>query len=148
MTTDIERLQQYPCFRNLTAEQLESMTTLATEECYYPEQTLCEEGSPGARLYLLSKGDVEVLFRIGEEGATRVDRVGPGEIIGCSLLIDPYEYTATCRALSEVEALVIDAEALRELMQADCPLGLSIQNEIIRTLIDRTINLRIGLPMI
>lgn len=148
MSTDVERLRQYPCFRSLSAEQLESMTTLATEECYDPKHTLCQEGSPGTRLFLLAKGNVEVFFRIGEEGPSRVDRVGPGEIIGCSLLIEPYAYTATCRTISEVEALVMDAEALRARMQEDCPLGLALQREIIRTLVHRTIDLRIGPPVV
>jgi CRP-like cAMP-binding protein len=148
MTTDVERLRRYPCFQSLTTKQLELMTTLATEECYDPEHTLCREGSPGTRLFLLAKGNVEVLFRIGEEGSSCVDRVGPGEIIGCSLLIEPYAYTATCRTISEVEALVIDAEALRAQMQEDCPLGIALQREIIRILVHRTIDLRIGPPIV
>ncbi len=144
MPTDPIRLQQYPCFRELTEEHREAIAQLASEECYYSGHTLSEEGKPGTHLYLLAAGEVEVLYSIGEEEPTRVDRAHTGDIIGCSTLVEPYTYTSTTRSLTEIEVLVIDAEALRKLMNEDCPLGISIQKEIISMLIDQVIDLRLG----
>jgi CRP-like cAMP-binding protein len=88
--------------------------------------------------------EVEVLYNIGEEGPSQVDRVQSGEIIGCSALVNPYTYTSTTRSLTEIESIVIDAEALRKLMIEDCLLGFSIQKHLIRMLLDRIIDLRLG----
>jgi CRP-like cAMP-binding protein len=144
MPTDPIRLQQYACVLELTEEQRKAIAQFASEECYYPGYTLSEEGKTGTYLYLITKGEIEVLYSIGEEVLTRVDQISSGEIIGCSALIEPYAYTSTTRSLTEIEVLMIDAEALRKLMNEDCPLGFSIQKEIIRILIDQLIDFRLG----
>jgi CRP-like cAMP-binding protein len=95
-------------------------------------------------LFFLIKGKVAVLYTIGEAGQVRVDAVSGNEIIGCSALIEPYTYTATERTVTEVEVLEVDAVALRELMQRDCRLGLVLQQHIIRVLMERILDLRLG----
>ncbi len=144
MPTDPDRLIRYACFRALTEDQRQAVAQLAREECFYPGHTLFQDEKPGTQLYMLVAGEVEVLYNIGEEGPTRVDTVGEGEILGCSTLIDPYVYSSTARCLSEIETLVLDAEALRELMEEDCQIGYSIQKHIIQMLLDRIIDLRLG----
>ncbi len=144
MPTDPDRLKRYACFRALTEDQRQAVAQSVREECFYPRHILFQEGQPGSQLYMLAAGKVEVLYNIGEEGQTRVDTVGEGEILGCSSLIDPYAYSSTARCLSEIETLVLNAEALRKLMDDDCQIGYSIQNHIIRMLLDRIIDLRLG----
>ena len=144
MPTDPDRLTRYACFRTLTEDQRQAVAQLAREECFYPGHTLFQDEKPGTQLYMLAAGEVEVLYSIGEEDPTRVDTVGEGEILGCSSLIDPYVYSSTAHCLSEIETLVLDAEALRKLMEEDCQIGYSIQKHIIRMLLDRIIDLRLG----
>ena len=144
MPTDPTRLQQFSCFRELTEEQREVIAQIATEECFYSGHTLFEEGKPGTHIILIGDGHVEVLYSIGEEGPSQVDQVSEGGILGCSALIDPYTYTSTTRCLTEIEAMIIDAQALRAVMKKDCPLGFSIQKNLIQMLLDRIIDLRLG----
>jgi len=66
------------------------------------------------------------------------------EEIGCSALVSPYKYTSTTRSLTKIDVLAIEAIALRELMHEDCPLGFSVQQHIIRFLMDQIINFRLG----
>lgn len=145
MPTEPERLKRFPCFRDLTEEQRIVVAQLATEECFYPEHTLFREGEPGTHLYMLARGEVEVLYSISDQGPARVDTVGPDETLGCSTLIEPYTYTSTVRSISEIETLIIDSAALRELMDEDCTIGYSIQKHIIQMLLDRIIDLRLGM---
>ena len=72
-----------------------------------------------------------------------IREVSGEEVVGCSALVDPYMYTATERSLSEVEVLEIDAVSLRELMQRDCCFGLSLQQHILRVMMDRILHLRL-----
>jgi CRP-like cAMP-binding protein len=96
------------------------------------------------KMYLLASGEVEVLYNIGDEGPTQVDLVSGGEVIGCSALVPPYTYTATTRCLTEAEVLELDAVALQQLMKEDCSLGFALQQQVMRVLMDRIINFRLG----
>ena len=143
MPTDPIILRDFSCFRDLTEDQLKAIAEIADAVCYPAGYVLFEEGSPGERLFFLVKGDVEVLFNIGEAGQAQVDTVSGEEIAGCSALAEPYVYTATERSLTEIEVLEIDEGALRNLMREDCSLGFAIQQQVMRILLDRIMNLRL-----
>ncbi|MGD2155767.1 MAG: cyclic nucleotide-binding domain-containing protein [Anaerolineales bacterium] len=144
MPVDPTYLRDFRCFEDLSDEQRQAVAKLAKAECFYPEYTLFEENRPGEHLFLIAMGEVEVLYGISESGPTRVDQVGAGEIVGCSALVPPYEHTSTTRSLTEIEVLIVDANALRELMREDCSLGFSIQQHIMQLLMDRITDLRLA----
>lgn len=146
MPTDPNYLRDFSCFHDLSEEQLKVIAQITDAVCYPQGRILFEEGEQGERLFFLVKGDVEVLYSIGEAGQVRVDTLSGEEVVGCSALVEPYTYTATERSLTEVEVLEIDAVALRELMQKDCRLGLSLQQQIISVLMERILNLRLEAP--
>jgi CRP/FNR family cyclic AMP-dependent transcriptional regulator len=146
MPTDPNYLRNFSCFRDLSEEQLKAIAQITDAVCYPPGRILFEEGKPGEHLFFLVKGDVEVFYKIGEAGQVHVDTISGEEAVGCSALVDPYTYTATERSLTEVEVLETDAVSLRELMQKDCRLGLSLQQQIIKVLMRRILNLRLELP--
>ncbi|MBN1149333.1 MAG: Crp/Fnr family transcriptional regulator [Anaerolineales bacterium] len=144
MPTAPAYLKDFFCFRDFSDAQREAIAQLTTAVCYPPGYVLFEEGKPGERIYLLSSGQIEVLYNIGEGAPTRVDQVSAKEIIGCCTLVPPYVNTSTARSLTDIEVLEIEADALRNLMHEDCPLGFAIQQEVIRLLQDRVMNFRLG----
>ena len=144
MAVEPRYLRNYPCFQDLTDAQLDEVAHFCETECFYPGHTLFENGKPGTHLYLLAKGEVEVLFAIGEEGLVLVDRLDAGKAIGCDVLVPPFTYRSTARSLDEIETLIIDAAKLRALIQEDCKLGLSVQQHIIQILLDQIVNLQLG----
>ena len=143
MPTDPKYLRDFNCFRDLTDDQLGSLAQITNAVCYPPGYTLFEEGKTGDRLFFLIKGEVEVLYNLGETGQVHVDNVLGEEIVGCSALIEPYVYTATERSLTEVEVIEVQIVPLRELMQIDCRLGYKLQQHIMSVLMDRILNLRL-----
>jgi len=144
MPTNPNYFRDFSCFRDLSEEQLEIIAQFTDAVCYPPGYTLFEEGKPGKHLYFLVKGDVEVLYDIGEAGQVHVDTISGEEVVGCAALIAPYTYTATERSLTEVEVLEVDVVALRQLMEKDCHLGFSLQQHIIRVLMGRILDLRLA----
>ena len=144
MAVDPTYLKNFHCFENLTEEQRKVIAEIAEAECFYPDHTLTEENQPGKFLYLLAKGEIEVLYNIGDSGPTRVDQMSAGEIVGCAALILPYQYTSTTISLTEIEVLIIDIKALHRLMAEDCPLGFTIQQHVIALLMDRITNFRLS----
>lgn len=145
MPTDPMFLRDFSCFRTLSEGKLEAIAQFANAICYPPGYTLFAEGEPGKCLYFLVKGDVEVLYNIGEDGQVQVDKISGHEIAGCSALIEPYTYTATERSLTDIEVLEIDASRLRELMQQDYELAVRLQQSVIDVLMERILDLRLKL---
>lgn len=143
MPADAIYLKSFPCFHDLNQQQLETIAGFTKVVCYPKDHLLFEEGQKGDRLYFLVKGEVAVSYRIGEEGPVRVDRIAGDEIAGCSALVAPYQYTATERTLSEIEVIEVDAAPLRDLMREDLSLGFTLQQHIIKVLLDRIMNLRL-----
>ena len=143
MSTNPNLVRNISCFRDLSKDQIKNIAQIANAVCYPPNQVLFREGEPGQNLYFLVKGKIEVLYNIEDAGQVHVDTVSAEEVFECSALIEPYTYTATMRTTSETEVLVVDAIALRELMQKDCRLGFILQQQIIKLLIKRVINFRL-----
>ena len=144
MPTDVAYLKNFNCFRDLTNEQINMIAEISSAVCYPKNYVIFEEGEVGDRLYLLLKGEVEVSYKIGEDGLVKVVTVAGEEIVGCSALVEPYTYTATERSLTEIEVLEVKLDPLRALMKKDCALGFKIQQHVIEILIERIIDLRLG----
>jgi len=145
MTNKFDLCHDYPLFSELSAEQMRAVVELCREECFYPGYTLFEDGEPATKMYVLVDGEIEVLFTIGEAGMVQVDRVGPGEIFGCSALVPPYVHMSTVHAKTRIEVLELDAVALRELFEDDPRLAVSIQQHVIQCLLARIVDLRLEL---
>jgi CRP-like cAMP-binding protein len=145
MTNKFDLCHEYPLFSELSAEQMYAVRQLCREECFYPGYTLFEDGEAATKMYVLVDGEIEVFFAIGEAGMVQVDRVGAGEIFGCSALVPPYVHTSTARPKTRVEVLELDAAALRKLFEDDPRLAVSIQQYVIQCLLARIVDFRLEL---
>ena len=144
MPTNSSYVKNFSCFRDLTEEQQQAVSDLATAVCYPEGYVLFEEGKAGEYLFLLASGKVEILYQIGENNPARVDLISREEILACCTLVPPHIYTSTARCLTEVEVLEIESEALRKLMREDCSLGFAIQQQVMQVLLDRVMDFRLG----
>jgi CRP/FNR family cyclic AMP-dependent transcriptional regulator len=63
-------------------------------------------------------------------GRIRIQTVGPGDVLGWSWLISPFRVHFTGRAVTEVRALVLDAECLRKKCEDDHDLGYEILSRL------------------
>ena len=143
MSTYSSYLQKFSCFRDLSNSQVDTIAEITTSICFPQGHVLFEEGKPAENINLLIKGEVEILYKIGEDGPQRVDTVLGEEVVDCAALVPPYLYASTVRSIAEIEVLELDAIALRKLMKKDCALGFLVQQQIMRMLLDRIVNLRL-----
>ena len=92
-------------------------------------EAIFTEGEPGNKMYLIQKGNVEVL-----KGDAVVARLGAGEPIGeMSLLLDEPR-SATVRALNSVEALEITGENFGEILTKRPGIGRTIMKALAQRL--------------
>jgi CRP-like cAMP-binding protein len=143
MSTDPSYLRKFSCFRDLPESQLTAIAEITTSICFPQGHVLFEEGKLAETIFLLIKGEVEILYEIGEDGPVHVDSVLGEDVVGCAALVPPYINTSTVRSITEIEVLELDAIALRKLMKKDCTLGFLVQQQTMRMLLDRIVNLRL-----
>ena len=146
-----ELFRRYPFFAGLTDAQLKAMSMLTTEVIYEKGATVFEECDQANRMFLLLEGGVDLSYRSQEEfhptsvKEFSVGEINPGEVFGTSSIIEPYELNATARTSNLSRLLVIDSLELRKLMESDLELTNILYLQVIKTLKERMIDLRVQL---
>ena len=98
---------------------------------YQNGEVIVRQGDVGDCLYVIQKGQVEVLLdKGGEEIRLRV--AGKGEIIGETAVFEHVARTATVRALGEVRALTVDKRNFLRRIQEDPTLAFRLVQIISR----------------
>ncbi len=108
---------------------------LLTPHDYPRGYVFMREGEHGEAMYLVLDGQVLVTRGRLADGAPRIIcALGPGEMFGLIALIDRGPRSATCTAMSEVQAAALPADAFAALFAADAPLAHRFQTLIARQL--------------
>jgi CRP-like cAMP-binding protein len=81
------------------------------------------EGNHLPQFYIVSQGTVSIEILGRTHRLRRVHTVGPGELLGWSPILGASAMTATARALTPVELVAIDAEAILDLCERDPRFG-------------------------
>jgi CRP-like cAMP-binding protein len=142
MAVDAKLLRGLSPFSSLSEEKLEKVAELCVERMISAGQIFFREGEPGIAIFVVPQGDVEVLFTIGREALASIEWVGTGEVLGIRAFIPPYRYLSTARCLTEGCMLAIDAVKLRELIEQDGRLAISIHECFMQAMLNRVASLR------
>ena len=146
-----EALKRYVFFGRLDSVQLKALAMIANEETYPAGAVVFEERTPANHLYLLMDGGIDLSYKSAEEYHPKsskvfaVGEVNPEEVFGVSAVIEPYIYSATAMTSQAVRVIVIDAEALRQLIQNDPGFGFAMMSQIARVVYERLAYTRVQL---
>jgi len=93
--------------------------TKALEPLHFaPGQTLIEQGQMGEKVYILTKGDVEVVLKRAGNSDVVVTRMGPGQYVGEIETFKGEHAIASVRAgQAPVEAVALDHEEFIDLLE-------------------------------
>ena len=100
-------------FGRLTPSQLDDVASLSECGHFDAGATLCVQGAFTQDTFVLAHGDVCI-----EVDGREVSRLGPGAIVGDWALFGDGRRTATVRALTDVEAVVIDVREIDSLLMS------------------------------
>lgn len=113
-----EHLRRIPLFDALSDEEARALAARVRVERFFEGETIVRQGRPGASMYIVDAGRVEVI--VSSEGRSeRVAELGPAAMFGEMALMTGADRTATVIALEPVHCFVIDKEALREPLEAN-----------------------------
>jgi CRP-like cAMP-binding protein len=74
---------------------------------------LGREGQPATSFFLIQSGKVAIESPRPEGAPSPIQVIGPGEVIGWSWLLPPYQWQFDCRVVDAVQGLAMNAEWLR-----------------------------------
>jgi CRP-like cAMP-binding protein len=146
-----ELLRRYPFFAGLTDSQYKAIAMSAQESTYPKGSPIFEECDAADRLFILIDGSIDLYYRSQDEfhpitvKEFFVGEINPGEAFGTSSIIEQNEFNATSKTSVDSRVLEIDALALRELMAQDPHLANKILLQVIKTLKERVMALRVQL---
>jgi CRP-like cAMP-binding protein len=104
-----DTLRCCPTFELLSPAELEALGELCRPVVFEAGQTIFEEGTPGASLFVLADGEVEIVHR--KDGVQKViARLRAPAAFGEMALVDREARSATVRACSPCQALELTAE--------------------------------------
>jgi CRP/FNR family cyclic AMP-dependent transcriptional regulator len=105
-----EALSRSPVFELLSQAELAALAKLCRTVSWGAGETVFREGEPGASLFVLTAGEVEILNRHG--GTDKVIAVlSAPSAFGEMALVDREARSATVRARTDCQALELTAEA-------------------------------------
>ncbi|MGW7573322.1 cyclic nucleotide-binding domain-containing protein [Streptomyces sp. NPDC054765] len=87
---------------------------------------LFEEGGAADRFWIIRTGLVVLDVHEPGRGATVVETLGEGELLGWSWLFEPYRWHLGARTRGDVEAYEFDAQRVRAAIDEDTAFGLAV----------------------
>ena len=154
-----ERLSKWPGLREhsalleeFTPEEADVLGALMLHVRAQPGQMLIKEGEIDDWMMLLLRGTVDVGKRIGPEANheergdnTRLAVLRPGTVLGEMSMFDGEPRYASCWALSEVEAAVLDRVAVARLVKFRPDIGAKLLVKLTQLLAKRLRNTSVQL---
>lgn len=106
-------LAEVPIFGGLSAAELELVGGMLEQRRFEAGAVVVEEGSPGRELFVIARGEAEVL-----KGATTLATLDPPACFGEMALIGIVPRSATVRARTELTAMVLPYQRIAALSES------------------------------
>jgi CRP-like cAMP-binding protein len=134
----VERaLAQHPFLAGLDNRYLGQLATHATIKRFEALQMIFHEGDPAREWYLICQGTVCIETTLMGCAGIRIDNLGPGEVLGWSWILPPYELHYSARALEATEVIALDGKALVALFEKDHDLGYEMMKRFAQVIVRR-----------
>jgi CRP-like cAMP-binding protein len=136
-------LRYYPHFAGLSEDQLLQIANISDSRQFKNGDELFVEGAPATYFCLIISGEVNIVYRLGDNRTVVADTLIKGDAFGWSALVEPHQMTASCLANNNGEYIAIEAEGLRRLCGANPEFGYRVALGLATLLRDRLSALRV-----
>jgi CRP-like cAMP-binding protein len=134
----LQVMKRVELFRGLNDEQLQRLAGISQKEVYSKDATICHQGEPGDKMYIVADGQVEIMVRDRHGQNYSAVYLGEGQVVGEMSLIDQGNRSASVLAAEEdtvvysipgddFTALCADDTAIGYVMMRNLALDLSFK---------------------
>jgi CRP/FNR family transcriptional regulator len=141
---DTEFLSRVSLFSLTKKSDLERIAKLANRHTFDKGDVIIKEGEPDNRLFIIVKGEVEVIKAMGEKRERRLGILGPESYFGEMALVDDLVRSASVVANKKTEALSLHQETFRQEVERSPTIAfelLHLLSRRIRALEKSTVNI-------
>jgi CRP/FNR family cyclic AMP-dependent transcriptional regulator len=130
-------LAEHPFLKGLSPHQIRLLNDCAMVVNFQPGELIFREGDPANRFYLIHRGKVALETYVKDRGATPIQSVGAGDLLGWSWLFPPYYWHFDARAIEPTEAVFFYGTPLRAECEADHDLGYELFRRMSEVIVQR-----------
>jgi CRP-like cAMP-binding protein len=137
-------LREVPMFSKLSPEDLEKIAEIAQEQLFSPHSIICREGDPGSTLFIIVRGEVDVIKLLGKKQsilATRRD----GEFVGEMAILESAPRSASLKARGDVRVLTIEGDAFKTILLDRSEVAVSVLKHMSSRV--RELNDKVGIQL-
>ena len=132
----IQFLKTVPFFDRLSQRQLKTVADIMFERTYDTDETIFEEGQPGAALFLILDGKIAIEI-CRETSTTRLAVLESGAFFGEMALLDDTPRSANARALERTRTLALYRNDLTGLRHRHARTACQIYRSLATMIADR-----------
>ncbi len=132
----IELLKDLPVFEGVTTKELVQIERGLHQRRYVKDETVFEEGIPGAGMYIVEQGEILIRKSSGE-GFIQLATIGQRSFFGEMALLDEIPRSASAIAARETTLLALPQPYLDDLKERNPKLALKIVNNIAKLVCKR-----------
>lgn len=137
-----ETLKACHVFSALEKAELDEIAALATEKPFEAGTILFQQGDPAEEFLVLEDGKVAVQMNLPEspQGTFRratIDTITRNEVVGWSVVVEPYIYTLTAICLQNVNVLSLNGQQFRALLEKNHKMGYEIMKRLMQVVASR-----------
>lgn len=132
-----QTLPGHPFFQGFDEEVIALLAGCAQHVHFRPDELVFRQGQPAQHFYLVREGRVAIQVHEIAGGASIIDTVEDGEVLGFSWLVPPYRWVFDARATVETRAVGFDAECLRAKCEAEPAVGYALMSRVAVIMHDR-----------
>jgi len=130
-------IRELPFFTDLSEGHLKFLMSCAKDVQFPAQHYLFREGDPANEFYVILDGLVSVELLVPGRGATIVQTVGEGEVVGWSWVSPPYRWHFEARTLLSTRAIAFDANRLRNKWKEDHDFGYEMMKRFVNVIAER-----------
>jgi len=145
LNEEVELLRNIPMFANIEPSKLKLLAFTSERLSFEAGATLFTEGDPGDCAYIIIDGEADVIIATAT-GPMTVAHFGRNDIIGEVAILCDIPRTATVRATSRLETMVIAKELFFRLVMEFPQIAVEIMRELARRLETTNAQLRAVQP--
>jgi CRP-like cAMP-binding protein len=144
--SDVSKLKEIGLFSGFDDATLRCLAPALEKQHFKDRQIIFKEGDPGAEMYFIYSGEVEIIKQAGRgsEGARILSVLGKSEFLGEMALIDKERRSATAKARGDVVLFRLSCREFENFMNTDTRIVICLLKGLLSTMVKRLREMDVG----